>query len=142
MGQDVFGAQSDIGGAITFNNALISFTGGDDALVQSVTFNYSRQIQMISPINKNKKYLLVGRGQGTLTIQNLMGMGAPPVPSAACAGGGLTITIHPPDCSGGVENSFVISGAVISGVAGQASDNGGLPMFNGTWSYFFTGLAT
>jgi len=73
--KDVFGRERTAvsSGEIASSEAAIITAGGEQALVQSVTCNYSQAIDTVTEIGKPNVYWVPGKSNGTINISKLVG---------------------------------------------------------------------
>jgi len=73
MPKDLFGVESNISGAWTIDEAVLTIEKGDQLLAMDCTMAYGRTISPFKPINKKGRYLIGGSGQGTCTLGIIVG---------------------------------------------------------------------
>ena len=72
--KDVFGIDTQIGGAWTLDGAVMSLGDFNDGLVvTSADVQYTRRSQKFSPLNQAKKYLVTGQADGMLVLGVIVG---------------------------------------------------------------------
>lgn len=71
---DVFGRETTFGAAISSDGTVVTF---DDfrvgLLVQQLGLNYAQQITRIFELSSNRQYYVIGRPQGTMNMNRVVG---------------------------------------------------------------------
>lgn len=140
MAKDIFNHEVKIGGAWKIDDAILTIAGGENLLAVGCNINYSRLSAHYAPINQDKRYLMAGPGEGTISIDSIVG------PTAALktfldtygdvcsvAGDSNAISIKPAGVSACDETTnqrmeFIATGALLSNLALSVQNSGGLSM--------------
>ena len=140
MAKDIFGGDAVIGGAWTLDGAILRIEGGNDLVAIGTNIQYGRDLTEYHPLNQDKRYLVSGLGQGTVSIDSIVG------PSKGVADfikryadicnadkNVISITpVGPKACNGTNPVTFICAGAVLQTVSLSLSTQGTLTMIMAT----------
>lgn len=76
MALDLYGRQEPVsGGAFSADSALMSFAGitGVGLVTQQINFNYQQNVTRIFEVGTNFQYYIVGRSQGSMSLNRVLG---------------------------------------------------------------------
>lgn len=76
MALDLYGRQEPVfGGAFAADSALLSFAGvtGVGLITQQLNFSYQQNITRIYEVGTHYQYYIVGRAQGTVSLNRVLG---------------------------------------------------------------------
>lgn len=110
---DIYNRQQiPVGGVFSSDRAILTVSGagglGVGALVQNVQANYAQQMSPVYELGSNRRYTLLGRPEGQLTIGRIVGTGEfAQALFDACSGGG-TVSVQAADgfCNGVSSGGF------------------------------------
>ena len=71
--RDVFGIDTEIGGAWQLEGAVLHIEDSEELIVTAADIRYARVNSRFSPINQRKKYLLTGEANGAITMGMIIG---------------------------------------------------------------------
>ena len=71
--RDVFGIDTEIGGAWQLEGAVLHIEDSEDLIVTAADIRYARVNSRFSPINQRKKYILTGEANGVITMGVIVG---------------------------------------------------------------------
>ena len=71
--KDVFGIDTEIGGAWQLEGAVLHIEDSEDLIVTATDIRYARVNSRFSPINQRKKYVLTGEANGVITMGMIIG---------------------------------------------------------------------
>lgn len=79
-GQDMFGRETSLGGAMAAENTFLSFAtvpgitaGSSGFIIQQFQLQYAQNITRLYALEDPKVYFVAGRTEGQFTIQNVVG---------------------------------------------------------------------
>jgi len=70
---DIFGIDTQIGGAWQLDGAVLNIEDADELVVTACTITYNRGSSKFSPLNQRKRYLLTGAANGTIALGFIIG---------------------------------------------------------------------
>ena len=70
---DVFGIDTEIGGAWQLEGAILHIEDSEDLIVTAADIRYARASSRFSPLNLRKKYIVTGEAQGVITMGMIVG---------------------------------------------------------------------
>jgi hypothetical protein len=73
MAEDVFGIDTQIGGAWQIEGAVLHIEGAAELIVTSANLRYQRITSKFSPLNQKKKYIATGEAQGLINLGAVIG---------------------------------------------------------------------
>jgi hypothetical protein len=73
MAADVFGTDTQLGGAWQLDGAVLEIEDGGNLVVTSAAINYVRQVTKFTALNSKKRYLVTGEADGTLQLGAIIG---------------------------------------------------------------------
>lgn len=73
MPSDVFGIDTQIGGAWQLEGAVLHIEDASELVVTSADITYQRVSTKFSPLNQVKKYLATGEANGVITLGMIIG---------------------------------------------------------------------
>ena len=142
--KDIFNSNVGPTEAWSLDGAIVQLGDGTELLVQTVSVQYARSQAKLKPINSNKNIIIVGSGEGTVTMSVIVGPGQALKDfltqySDPCkiSENVLTISAAVSDACHKDENGgtkFICSDVLASaiGVNVSGSSGGGIAMISGT----------
>jgi hypothetical protein len=73
MAQDVYGIETQIGGAWQLEGAVLHIEDASELVVTSADITYQRASTKFSPLNQNKKYIATGEANGVISLGMVVG---------------------------------------------------------------------
>lgn len=73
MAVDIFGNETNVGGAWKIDGAVLSVAGAEDIIVIGCSIRYTRALTDYAPLNQNKRYMIAGPGSGVISLDSLIG---------------------------------------------------------------------
>jgi hypothetical protein len=134
MANDIFGLDTQIGGAWQLEGAILHVEGAEELIVTSAGIQYQRQQSKFSPLNQKKKYITTGEANGIVTLGMVVGPSKDIKSflerySDPCEITGNTLSIQPAgvkDCDGGGNNAieFICNGVLLNNINVNVSQVG------------------
>ena len=151
MAVDIYGIDTQIGGAWQLEGAVLKVEGGEDLIITNANITYSRGIQKFSPLNQKKRYLATGEADGQVVLGAVIGPSAGirefiEQYSNACNINKNVLTIEPAGitpCPGQTNTpiKFICTGVLLSSLNVSAQQAGGaLTLVNAGMTFSFIGL--
>jgi len=151
MAKDVYGIDTEIGGAWQLEGAVIKVENGDELVITSVSIQYNRAVTKFSPLNQKKRYLATGEADGVVTLGAVIG------PSKdirkfltqyadACNVTKNTLTVEPTGitpCPGDTNTplAFICNGVLLNSLGvSVAQQGGGVTVVNAGMSFSFISM--
>ena len=124
---------------------LITIPGGENLVCQSATFQYGRQIQPVTPLNADVKYLIIDEGSGIGSLNMILGPSQNVKQfledySNPCGQAKSITLVVDSKCSGNEKTKFTLSGVVISQIQSTFARGQGQNMLMATVHFQFNGL--
>lgn len=148
--KDIFGSNAQIAGAWHIDEAVFTIEGGADVIAMGIGFEFGRSVVPYQPVNQAGRYLIAGRGAGSLTVNLLVG------PSKnikaffeqyadVCNAAKNTLLLKPggvKDCGNNSSTiEFVLSGIVLSTIKVSVEDLNGISVVSSGLTMVLNGLS-
>ena len=151
MAIDVYGVDTQIGGAWQLEGAVLKVEGGEDLIITSANLTYQRGVQKFSPLNQKKRYLATGEADGTVTLGAVIGPSEGirefiEQYSNACNINKNVLTIEPAGitpCPGQTNTpvKFICTGVLLSSITVNAQQAGGsITLVSAGMTFSFIGM--
>lgn len=124
---------------------LINIPGGEKLVCQSATFDYSRTVSPITPLNSDVKYLIIGDGAGSGSLNMILGPSKNVKKfledySNPCGKAKSITLVVDSKCKGSENTKFTLSGVVISRITSNFARGQNGDMLVATVQFQFNGL--
>jgi len=73
MAQDIYGVDTQVGGAWQLDGAVINIEEADELVITNTNITYNRGVTKFSPLNQRKRYLVMGEANGAITLGMIIG---------------------------------------------------------------------
>jgi hypothetical protein len=73
MAVDIYGVDTEIGGAWQIEGAVLKVENGDELIITQANLQYARGVSKFSPLNQRKRYLATGEADGVVTLGAVIG---------------------------------------------------------------------
>jgi len=73
MAADIFGIDTEIGGAWQLEGAILKVENGDELIITTADIQYRRGVTKFAPLNQRKRYLATGEADGVVTLGAVIG---------------------------------------------------------------------
>jgi hypothetical protein len=73
MAVDIYGIDTQIGGAFQLEGAVLNIEGAEELIVTDTAITYARAATKFSPLNQKKRYMVTGEANGQITLGSVIG---------------------------------------------------------------------